>query len=371
MADEACEAFLAKLKKSAPALRKAALALAGILALVLLLLWTAGTIGGEKVAPGDARPPGGPPPAGRAVAVEKAEMEELLEWPGTVRSRTEARVAAKLMARALEVKVQAGSPVKAGDLLAVLDDRDVRARVDQARSALQSAEAQAAQAEADHARVKGLFEKQAATQRDLEAAEARAKSARAQVAQARDAVKEGEVMTGEAAVRAPFDGIVAERLVEPGDTAVPGRPLFVVHDPLRLRLEAQVPETCAAKAAVGMEVRVRIDALGREVKARIEEISPVADPQSRTFLIKAALPEEKDLRPGTFGRFLQPCGKKTALLVPAAAVARSGQLEMVRVLEDGQARTRHVKTGKAHGEKVEVLSGLREGEQVLVEERRP
>jgi RND family efflux transporter MFP subunit len=184
-------------------------------------------------------------------------------------------------------------------------------------------------------------------------------------------VREGEVTLGEAAVKAPFDGVVAERLAEPGDTAAPGRPLLVIHDPLKLRLEAQVPESCASKASVGMEVRARIDALGREVLARVEEISPAADPQSRTFLLKAALPEEKGLRPGTFGRFLQPCGKKTALLVPAAAVARSGQLEMVRVLEGGRPQVRHVRTGKAHGAKVEVLSGLREGETVLVEERRP
>ena len=145
----------------------------------------------------------------------------------------------------------------------------------------------------------------------------------------------------------------------------------MIHDPARLRLEAQVPESCAAKASVGMDVRTRLDALGREVAARVEEISPVADPQSRTFLIKATLPPERDLRPGTFGRFLQPCGRKAALLVPAAAVSRSGQLEMVRVLEEGEARTRHVKTGKAHGDRVEVLSGLREGEKVLVEAGRP
>jgi len=191
------------------------------------------------------------------------------------------------------------------------------------------------------------------------------------VAQARDAVKEAEVALGEGVVKAPFDGVVAEKLVEPGDTAVPGRPLFTVHDPSNLRLEAQVPESCAAKASVGMEVRTRIDALGREVTAKVEEISPVADPQSRTFLIKAALPPEKDLRPGTFGRFLQPCGKKTALLIPLAAVSRSGQLEMVKVLEDGEARTRHVKTGKTHGDRIEVLSGLREGDKVLVEAGRP
>lgn len=370
MEEPSGQAFLKGLM-TGPGLKKAALALGGLLGLVLLLLWVAGSLGGGKVPPGAVKAPSAAAPAGRAVAVERAEVEELLEWPGTVRSRTEARPASKLLARVLEVKVRAGDPVKAGDVLAVLDDRDVRARADQARSALAAAEAQAAQAGAEYARVKGLFEKQAATQRDLEAAEARAKSAEAQTAQARNAVREAEVMLGEAVVRAPFDGVVAEKLVDPGDTASPGRPLFSIHDPANVRLEAQVPESCAAKASVGMDVRTRIDAAGDEVAAKVEEISPVADPQSRTFLIKAALPPGKGLRPGTFGRFLQPCGRRTALLVPAAAVSRSGQLEMVKVLEDGEARVRHVKTGKAHGDRVEILSGLREGEKVLVEGGRP
>ena len=351
---------------------KALLALGGGLALILLFLWMTGAWKGERVAPGTVQAPPAAPPPGRAVPVEKSEIEDFLEWPGTVRARVEARPASRLMARVREVKVRAGDPVKAGDPLAVLDDRDVRARVDQARAALAAAEAQAAQARAEHARLRALYDRQAATPRDLEAAEARAKSAAAQEAQARDALREAEVLLGEAVVRAPFDGVVAEKLVEPGDTAVPGRPLFVLHDPSRLRLEVQVPESCASRLSAGMDVRVRIDALGDDRSATVEEIAPVADPQSRTFLVKAALPAGLAIRPGTFGRLLQPCGKRRALLIPAAAVSRAGQIETVRVLEEGgAARHRHVKTGKAHGDRLEVLSGLREGETILLEEGRP
>ncbi len=375
MSDETCENRLAKLFKSlrdrakaagAPFWKKTGIAAASVLALVLLLLYLQGSIGGEKVAPGNVPVRPAAAPSGRTAVVERREIEDVLEWPGTVRSRTVAQVAAKLMARVLDVKAEVGLVVKTGELRALLDDREVHARAAQARSALEAAKAEAARAQADYARVKGLFEKQAATQRDFEAAEARAKAAQAQVGQAENALREAEVMLGETSIRAPFDGVVAEKFVQAGDTAVPGKPLFVIHDPARLRLEAQVPESCAQKASVGMEVRTRIDALGREVMARVEEISPVADPQSRTFLLKATLPVDKDLRSGTFGRFLQPCGKKVELLIPAAAVTRSGQLEMVRVVEGAEVRSRHVRTGKTHGDQVEVLSGLREGETVLV-----
>jgi multidrug efflux pump subunit AcrA (membrane-fusion protein) len=116
-----------------------------------------------------------------------------------------------------------------------------------------------------------------------------------------------------------------------------------------------------------MEVRVRIDSLDRETTARIEEIAPVADPESRTFLLKAGLELGERVRPGMFGRFIQPCCKKTAFLVPASAILRSGQLEMVQVVEDAEAHSRHIRTGKSYGNLVEVLSGLREGEMVLQE----
>jgi RND family efflux transporter MFP subunit len=351
----------------APFWKNLGIGLASVLGLVLVLLYLQGNIGGDKVAPGSV--PIGPessPTSHRTAVVEKAEIEDVLEWPGTIRSRAVAQVAARFLARVLEVKAEVGTAVRAGEALAVLDDRDVRARADQAKAALEGAKAQAVLAQADYDRMKGLFEKEAATRRDFEAAEARAKSAQAQVNGAEDGAREAEVMLTETAVRAPFDGVVAEKFIQAGDTAVPGKTLFVLHDPSRLRLEVQVPESCASKASIGMEVRTRFDSMDREVLARIEEISPVADPQSRTFLLKASLPIEKELRSGAFGRLLQPCGKKVALLVPASAVTRTGQLEAVRVVEGTEARLRHVRTGKGHGDRVEILSGLREGEKVLV-----
>lgn len=355
-------------RKDGGALRKVTFSLLGVAALGFLLLYLQGTFGGGKVAPGILPPTGrAADPGSRAVSVLRREIDDVLEWPGTVRSRTEAQVAPKLLARIREIRVDVGMDVKAGDVLAVLDDRDLTSKVEQAKAVLGAAEAQAAQSDADHRRVKTLFEKEAATGRDLEAAEARAKSARAQVDQARQAVAEAEVLHSESILRAPFEGVVTGKWAQPGDTAVPGRPVVTLQDPRHLRLEAHVPESCARKAALGMEVRVRIDSIGRETTARIEEIAPVADPESRTFLLKASLSAGEGIRPGTFGRFIQPCGKRTALLVPASSISRAGQLELVRVVENGEVLTRHVRTGKRHGDLVEILSGLRDRERILPE----
>lgn len=345
---------------------KARLAAAALTALILVLLYVQGTIGGGRVRPGVVRLPADGHATGAVTVVEKREVHDVIDWPATVTSRTVANVAPKMMARVLDVRVVAGAAVRQGEIVALLDDRELKARADQARAALVAAEAQAGQADADLRRGRALFRKQVLSQQDLDALEARGKSARAQAAQARDGFKEVRVLLGETNVRAPFDGVVAERLVDPGDMAVPGKPVVVIHDPNSLRMETHISAACIGTLRLQSDVPVRVDTPLRETTARIEEIAPAADLRSRTFLVKAALPSLPNLRAGTFGVLHAPCGMHVALLVPPAAVRRSGQLESVRVLVDSGIRVRNVRTGKVYGDRVEVLAGLHAGERVLV-----
>lgn len=339
---------------------------AAVLGLVLLLLYLQGAIGGHKVAPGQ-RPPGvESAPAAATVVVEEREVADVVDWPGTVTARLSAEVAPTVMARVLEVRVQAGSAVRRGDVIATLDARDLTARLQQGEAALAAATAQARQADADLGRARQLFAKQAFTRQDLDAAEARAATARAQAAQARDALAEARVRLGETEVRAPFDGVVVARRLDPGDTAGPGAPVALLQDPSTLRLEADVSERCAAALALGAELPVRIGTPPVELTARIEELAPVADPRSRTRHVKAVLPPDPALRPGAFASLRLACGSHPAVLVPAAAVERAGQLETVRVLVAGAPLVRSVRTGKRIGDQVEILSGLNAGDVVVV-----
>lgn len=346
--------------------RPALVPVAGVVALVVLLAYLEGGIGAHKVAPGNVPLATASRGEGSEVRVEPREVEDWVDWPATVTSRLVANLAPKVMARVLDVRVGVGSLVKQGDVVAVLDDRDVRARAQQAQAALRSIEAQATQADIELRRAQLLFQKQVGTQQDLDAADSRAKSIRAQVGQARDGLAEAQVMLSETSMRAPFDGVVAARLADPGDMAVPGKPIAIIHDPSALRLEANVSEACARSLAVGKPVPVSLG--GAELTASIEEIAPASDAQSRTLLVKAALAASPDLRrPGMFATVRLACGAHTALLVPARSILRSGQLESVRVRVDGEIRLRSVRTGKAYGDQVEVLSGLQAGSTVVVE----
>jgi len=350
--------------------RKAFAAVAALVALTLLLLYLEGALGGGKVEPGVTPLPSASTGDAATAAVVEEEIADVVDWPGTVTARVTADVAPTVQARVLEVRVQAGSAVRRGDIIATLDDRDLAARTQQGGAALAAAEAQAQQAEADLRRARLLFQKQAFTQQDLDAAEARAKTARAQAAQARDALTEARVRLGETLVRAPFDGVVATRLVDPGDTAGPGQPVAVLQDPSALRVEADLAEGCAAALAIGLELPVLVGTPPVEMRARLDELAPVADPRSRTRRVKATLLGDGTLRPGAFVALRLACGSHRGLLVPAAAVWRSGQLETVRIVVDGAPRLRSIRTGKAVGDRVEVLSGLHAGDQVLLEPRR-
>lgn len=276
--------------------------------------------------------------------------EEIL---GTVRAKTRATLEAKVAGRIAELPVALGQSLKAGDLVARLDVREIRAKLDQARAVLE-------QARRDRARFEALLRQQAVTQAEFDGVEARFRVAEA-------AVAEAETMLGYAEVRAPFDGVVTRKLADVGDLASPGRPLVELEDPKALRLEADVPEALIAGVHAGAKLPVRVSALNLDLEGVVAEIAPAADPNSRTFRVKLDLPDAPGLKAGLFGRVAVPVGETRAPRVPISALVQRGQMEMVFVVADGRAQMRLVKSGKRFGGEVELVSGVRPGERVVVE----
>ena len=348
--------------------KRLAAGLAGGAGLALLLAWMAGIISHGEVRPGVVQDTSGPvPPGALTEPARTISVADPREFVGTIRPRSVAQVSAKLLARVLAVEARMGQEVQRGQVLARLDDREVQARAGQARLGLAAARANLGQAQSDLARVQSLAAKGAATPSDLDAASARAAALRADVSRLEQAVAEAALALAEAEVRAPVDGRVLERRVEPGDMAAPGVPLFLLQATQGgLRIEAWVPESCACTVSVGDRVQARLDASGRELTVTLDEIAPSSEAGSHSFLVKAAIPPDVPARPGEFARLIRPCAARPALLVPAAAVRTLGQLELVTVVADGRTRARHVRTGKRFGAQVEVLAGLRAGEQVLL-----
>jgi RND family efflux transporter MFP subunit len=346
-------------------------ALASCIGLILLLMWMQDAFE-HKVGPGVRSALVQEAPAvNPTVRVIEKHADAVYAWPGTVAARIVARIAPKLGGRILEINVRSGDRIKRGQILARLDDTEMRARLDQARSALHAADAEAMRASADARRFKNLFGKQAATRQDLELAVAKARSGKARLMEAREVVREVESRFDEMILKAPFDGVVVERRQEPGDTALPGSPVLIVQQFHDLRIESAVPAHCAGLIKLGDELALKIANSEKELNGTVDEIQPAADPETRTVLIKLRLPPDSGAQPGAFAWLYQACGQRRVLLVPVSAVKRIGQLESVRLVVAGETRLRHVRTGKRYGAQVEVLSGLKQGDQIRLSGTRP
>jgi RND family efflux transporter MFP subunit len=294
-----------------------------------------------------------PPAAVRVQTIESIKQPAVEEVVGTVQPKLQAMVEAKVSGRITRLPVQLGQSVKQGDVLVELATQEIQARLDQANAAFR-------QAELDFNRTDNLRKQQAATQSELDGAQARYNVAKASVAEA-------EAVSGYARILAPFDGVVARKLADEGDLAMPGKPLLDLEGRAGLRLVADVPSLLASRVLPDSKLAVRVDTLTDPITGTVAEISPAADPASRTVLMKVDLPETAGLSTGQFGRLAVPVGEATFLFVPPTALVRRGQLEILFVAADGKAQMRLVRTGKETPQRIEILTGLAPGESVVVE----
>jgi len=332
-------------------------------------------------------------PKGQTKAFTRS-ITETYEAVGTIRPRTETKIEAQVTGKVLRIRVKPGDAVKKGDTLVFLEDREFTTHLERARQGLDSARAareearqvvNAAKAAFDKARlqyerIEKLYKDKAISSREKDnaeaeylAAEAKLKQAQeglvrseAGVKQAQKVVEGAQITQNYTVIQAPEDAEVVKRLVEPGDLAVPGKTLLIIQTAGSLRLEAFVPESLIRQVRPATEMTVLIDALEKQVTGVVEEVVPSADPKTRTFLVKIGLPSVLGAYPGMFGRLLIPAGSRMAVLVPAAAVRRVGQLETVMVKEGNAWRTFYIRTGPMHGDLIEVLSGLHGNETIAL-----
>jgi len=300
-----------------------------------------------------------PPAHALPVAVVRVQTVENKARPatedvvGTVRARLRSVIEAKISGRIEKMLVVPGQNVHVGELLVQLDAREVQARLDQAL-------AQRQQAESDLKRATDLYQQKILAQSEYDNAQAKFRVADA-------AAMEAETLLGYTKITAPFDGVITRKYADVGDLASPGKPLLEMEDARDLRLEADVPEAVISHLALGDKLAVRLSSVTSVLEGVVSEISPSADPNSRTFLVKLDLPSTPGLRAGQFGRAAMPVGETSALRVPASAVGQRGQMELVFVAVDNHAQLRIVKTGKRIGDEVELVSGVDAGEKVVVD----
>ncbi|HNX76890.1 MAG TPA: efflux RND transporter periplasmic adaptor subunit [Candidatus Rifleibacterium sp.] len=361
----------------------------GVVGLLLLMMVQGGYFASGQIVPGIA----GEKPAGNeeTFKVEATVRPDFYQAIGTVRSRNEIDVVPRIVARILEIKVRSGDSVKKGDVLAILDAKDlssvvsqgqdqlraVSASVNAADEQVKSAKASLDMASKDMERMRNLFEQNAIAKREYEqtvtafkqaeaamqqAIQQRA-AASAQASAANQGIRQAEVGLGYATVLSPIDGIVAERLADPGDLGNPANVMLRIFDPLSLLLEVPVRESLVREISIGSPVSYSVPSLGRTFDGDVREIVPSVDPRSRTFLVKVCIGKSEGLMPGMFGKLQVPLkSEKNVILVPESAIIKTGQLESVVEVEGGRLLRRQIRSITAGDGQREVVSGLKPGQ---------
>ncbi|HLK49435.1 MAG TPA: efflux RND transporter periplasmic adaptor subunit [Bryobacteraceae bacterium] len=325
-------------------------------------------------------------------AVSMQSWPDVYEATGTVRARTAATLASKLMGYAQQVSVQVGDRVREHQVLVTLDAQDLEANLRRAEAGraeavsarpevengIAAAKANFELARATFRRIDELAAKKSVSSQEFDEASARLKAAEAsyemararreqlqsRIAQAEQEQRAAQIMRDYAVIGAPFAGIVTAKSVEPGNLAAPGVPLLTIEREGGYRLEAEIDESKLAAVRAGHGVKVTIDALGRTFDARVSEVAPAVDTASRAYTVKIDLPAAPQLRSGLFGKAVFSLGERQTLAIPSKALRENGQLQSVFVVANGEARTRLITTGRRYQGQVEVLSGLNAGEMI-------
>lgn len=303
------------------------------------------------------------PPSIHGEIIEVQEMVFPLhtEATGVVTAKTKAFLASKIPGLVNEVRGREGDRVARNQVLVILEGRDLQAEAAQAEAELENAKIQLARMERLHAEDSVAQQELDNARRNFRVARARKEATQARLSYT--------------SIKAPFAGLITERLIEPGEVTSPGQPLLKIEDPSSLQLEVTVSESDVQTLRQGDMLMVTIDALTRtrptgHLSGTITNIVPTGDPATHTVLVKVGLPTVSGLRSGMFGRAVFAREQIKTLAVPQESLVLRDDLSGVFVIDDNQvAHLRWIKTGRRFDGNVEVLSGLAGGERILASAR--
>lgn len=363
--------------------------------ITIFLIFITLTACGQDIEPGNT-----PPGAGQTIkaTVAKAQISQepfLYEAVATINARTASTISAKLMGTVQKVHVVEGDLVKKGDLLVTIDPRTVTSQLEQAQASLREARRAATSAAssrdaasaasdlamATYKRYQKLLEENSVSKQEFDEMQSRSRQAQAALAQAeamveashsrvqqaQAAVEQAMLAKKDSQVTAPYDGQVVDTMIDEGDLASPGVPLLTIEQEGLFCADLVLPERHIQSVTLGMPVKVKVPALDDlETMGEVGRIVPAADTQSRSFEIKVGMPEELTLKSGMFARVFIPIGGTGILLVPETAIVQEGQLTGVYTVDDHKtAHFRLVRTGKAYGDRIEIISGLKDGQSYI------
>ena len=306
----------------------------------------------------------------RTAPVQYREVEQTYAAEGVVEAVKQSTVAAQISGRIVAVNFDVGDRVKKGQVIVRIDPTEVNQAYAASQAQIAQADATLRNAKSQYERTQALVQQKFMSPAAMDKAQAEFHAAQAQLAAAKAGGGQAAATRAYATVTAPYSGVVSARLVELGETVVPGKPLMSGFDPGELRVTATLPQYQLDAVRKLTTAGVEFPALNKRVQAARLTILPAADIQTHTTQVRLELPPGiEGLYPGMFARAYFAVGRVKKLLIPASAVARRSEVAGTYVVgEADEIRFRQLRLGEAAGgEEVEVLAGVVPGEKVALD----
>lgn len=301
------------------------------------------------------------------IAVERNELQETLVLDGVIEAVQQSTLSAQTSGTVQKLPFDVDDSVVAGDLVVQLESSEQRSRVSQAQAGRDEASASLNDARQQFSRIESVHERGLVSRQEFDRARNNLAGAKARFERAEAALVEAREQLSYTRVLAPYGGILTERHVEIGESVSPGQPLLSGLSLEQLRVVVDLPQQYADLARRERQAQVTL-ADGRVLETGEMTFYPYANPTTHTFRLRMRLSEPNgSLFPGMLVKVGVPVAAREALWIPASSLIHRSELRAVFVLDaQGRPRLRQVRIGMQQEDRLEILAGLSEGEQVVI-----
>jgi membrane fusion protein (multidrug efflux system) len=310
---------------------------------------------------------GAPVTLQRVLAVD---VTDRIEATGELLAKERAQIAAEVAGQVTEIRIDEGGAAQAGDAVLTIDPERRTLERDSARARVTESQAALREQEREYERIKELHQRKVASQTQLDQTETKLKLARSRRVAAEAELGMQERALADAVVRAPFAGMIADRLVSRGEYVTPGQKLFELVSLDPIEVEFHLTEIDSSRVRLGNDVGVRVAPFPDETfSATVTIVSPTIDPRTRTLRVKAQLDNaDGRLRPGLFARVDLGIARREGvpMISEEAVLQRADGAVVFRALADNRVERRLIEIGPQRDGMVEIAKGLAPGDRVVL-----
>jgi len=299
--------------------------------------------------------------------VELGEVALMAVVPGAIVPEQKAQISSRLIGYIKGLEVKVGQTVKRGQLLFSIDSTDINSQIVQANAGYRQAVAALNDATLDYDRFTQLYKEKSVSKQRYDKMRLQYSIAQQSVAAAKSALNQAKDQLNYANVKAPFAGVIVDKMAVAGDLASPGKPIVVIENTASLIVQTEVAGDLFAVIKMGDEATVLVEGQSGPLVGTIYTLVSSANPKTRTHTVKLSLPVINDVNSGTFARVSFKRGVRYTMMIPKSAVVNRAGIDGVFVNKDGKAFFHMVRTGLEIGDKVEIQAGLALGDQIVVD----